>query len=52
MKKLGLFAALFALLFAVNSYACDEEKKDGSKDKAPQAQTGTGAPAPAPQAGK
>ena len=52
MKKLGLFSALVALLFAANAYACDTEKKDG-KDKAPQAQTTTGAPvAQTPQAGK
>ncbi|MCE9626269.1 MAG: hypothetical protein K8R69_12600 [Deltaproteobacteria bacterium] len=43
MKRLALFAALFTVLFAVNSYACDAEKKD-NKDKAPQAQTTTTAP--------
>ncbi|MCC7345512.1 MAG: hypothetical protein IT573_11285 [Deltaproteobacteria bacterium] len=52
MKKLSLFAALIAVLFAANSYACDAEKKDG-KDKAPQAQTEGGAPvASTQQSGK
>lgn len=52
MKKFSLFVALLASLVAVNSYACDAEKKEG-KDKAPQAQSEGSAPgASTQQAGK
>ncbi len=40
MKRLGLLAALVAVLFAAKSYACDAHKEEG-KGKAPQAQTTT-----------
>jgi len=44
MKRLGILAILGAVLFSVNAYACDSNKK-GDKGKSPQTQTTTTAPA-------
>ena len=39
MKRFAVLAAFAAVLFSVNAFACEGEKKHEDKDKAPQAQT-------------
>ncbi|HEX5032996.1 MAG TPA: hypothetical protein VFW62_00830 [bacterium] len=53
MKRFALLAAVAAVLFSVQSFACEGDKKHEGKDKAPQAQTETpSAPVATTQTGK